>query len=86
MRRRCDVNRSFWCLASIVCLRFLAESFQPTGEGSVKVERSEPKGNLDGFLARRHREQKNEGKATSSVEPVTFGRRIEIRPLRLCSD
>jgi hypothetical protein len=75
MRRRCDVNRSFWCLASIVCLRFLAESSQQTGEGSVKVERSEPKGNLDGFLARLHRKQENEGKATSSVEAVAFGRR-----------
>jgi hypothetical protein len=27
-----------------------------------QVERSEPKGNLDGFLDRLHREQKNEGK------------------------
>jgi hypothetical protein len=53
------------------------------GEGSVKVERSEPKGNLDGFLAHLHREQKNEGKATSSVEPVPFGIRIEVGPLWL---
>jgi hypothetical protein len=68
MRRRCDVNRSFWCLASIVCLRFLAERFQQTGKGSVKVERSEPKGNLDGFLARLHDSQKNEGKSPKSKE------------------
>ena len=64
MRRRCDVNRSFWFWASIVCLRFLAERWSQTGEGSVKVERSEPKGNLDGFLARLHDSQQNEGRKT----------------------
>ena len=48
------MSTEVWCWASIVCLRFLAESPQQTGEGSVKVERSEPKGNLDGFLARLH--------------------------------
>ena len=35
-----------------------------TGKGSVKVERSEPKGNLDGFLARLHDSEQNEGRKT----------------------
>jgi len=52
----------FW--ASIVCLRFLAEQFQQAGKGSVKVERSEPKGNLDGFLAPLNDSNKNEGTTT----------------------
>jgi hypothetical protein len=56
------MSTEVWCWASIVCLRFLAESPQQTGEGSVKVERSEPKGNLDGFLARLHHSPQNEGK------------------------
>ena len=33
MRRRCDVNRSFWGSASIVCLRFLAERLSANGQG-----------------------------------------------------
>jgi hypothetical protein len=33
MRRRCDVNRSFWFWASIVCLRFLAERSYADGQG-----------------------------------------------------
>ena len=41
-----------------------------TGEGSVKVERSEPKGNLDGFLARLHASEQNEGHQTDFGEPV----------------
>lgn len=35
-----------------------------TGKGSVKVERSEPQGNLDGFLARLHDSEQNEGRKT----------------------
>jgi hypothetical protein len=38
-----------------------------TGKGSVKVERSEPKGNLDGFLAGLHASQKNEGKSPKAA-------------------
>ena len=53
----------FWFWASIVCLRFPSgEVDQQTDEGSVKVERSEPKGNLDGFLVRLHAFPQNEGK------------------------
>jgi hypothetical protein len=33
MRRRCDVNRSFWFWASIVCLRFLAQRSCADGQG-----------------------------------------------------
>jgi hypothetical protein len=47
-----------------------------TGEGSVKVERSEPKGNLDGFLARLHDSQQNEGNDSFLVallEPAIGG-------------
>ena len=33
MRSRCDVNRSFWFWASIVCLRFLAERSCADGQG-----------------------------------------------------
>lgn len=48
-----------------------------TGKGSVKVERSEPKGNLDGFLARLHDSQQNEGRDGS-----TFSRTQRIRLYR----
>jgi hypothetical protein len=34
---------------------------EQTGEGSVKVERTQPKGNLDGFLGRLHAFAQNEG-------------------------
>lgn len=44
-----------------------------TGKGSVKVERSEPKGNLDGFLARLHDSQKNEGR---SPKPAALSRSL----------
>jgi hypothetical protein len=76
MRRRCDVNRSlvlgFDCVPS-----FLAESPQQTGEGSVKVERSEPKGNLDGFLARLHHSPQNEGKGpVGSQGPTVIWSRL----------
>ena len=33
MRRRCDVNRSLWFWASIVCLRFIAERWSANGRG-----------------------------------------------------
>jgi hypothetical protein len=64
-----------------VCLRFLAEQFQQAGKGSVKVERSEPKGNLDGFLARLQRSQKNEGTTTRFWRDAPFVGR-EARPER----
>jgi len=41
------------------------------GKGSVKVERNEPKGNLDGFLARLHHSQRNEGRKTG-LEAISF--------------
>jgi hypothetical protein len=41
-----------------------------TGEGSVKVERSEPEGNLDGFLARLHHSQQKRRQSSRSTEPA----------------
>jgi hypothetical protein len=43
-----------------------------TGKGSVKVERSEPKGNLDGFLARLHDSEQNEGGDRAGYRPFPF--------------
>jgi hypothetical protein len=45
-----------------VCLRFIAERSSADGARvQSQVERSEPKGNLDGFLARLHAFPQNEG-------------------------
>ena len=44
-----------------------------TGKGSVKVERSEPKGNLDRFLARLHHSPQNEGKETKPIPEMIVG-------------
>ena len=43
-----------------------------TGKGSVKVERSEPKGNLDGFLARLHDSEQNK-QEDMGERPFPFG-------------
>jgi len=45
MRRRCDVNRSFWFWPSIVCLRFLAErlSANERGFSQGRAKRAEGK-------------------------------------------
>src|SRR5207302_3916409 len=49
MRRPCNVSRSSRFALLIVCTRLLAEEFLADGQGfSQQVERSEPKGNLDG--------------------------------------
>ena len=49
---------------------FLRRGCQQTGEGSVKVEECEPKGNLDGFLARLHAFPQNEGLAARQNDQV----------------
>jgi hypothetical protein len=61
MRRRCDVNRSVWFWASIVCLRFLAERGSKRARVQSRSSEREPKGNLDGFLGRLHAFPQNEG-------------------------
>jgi hypothetical protein len=66
----------FWFWASTECLRFLARGLVQTGKGSVKIERSEPKGNLDGFLARLHDSQKTR---QVSSKPAALGRSLNGR-------
>ena len=62
MRRRCDVNRSFWVWASIVCLRFLAERFSAGGQGfSHRSSGASRRGTLTGSLPVRYRFPQNEG-------------------------
>jgi hypothetical protein len=63
-----------------------------TGKGSVKVERSEPTGNLDGFLARLHSFPQNEGMMdqegyviADNTGPVTV-RGAERRPKRVARE
>jgi hypothetical protein len=56
-----DVNRSLWFWASIVCLRFLAESGRKRARVQSRSSEREPKGNLDGFLGRLHAFAQNEG-------------------------
>jgi hypothetical protein len=63
VRRRCDVNRSVWfwvfdCVPSF----HSGEVFGRRARVQSQVERSEPGSNLDGFRARLHDSQKNEGK------------------------
>src|SRR5208283_1740350 len=53
-----------------------------------QVERSEPEGNLDGFLARLHDSPQNEGKQTEPISEGTAGIAVNIirsgRPRRDC--
>ena len=51
-------------LGSMVRRRFLAESLRRGARVQSQVERNEPKGSLDGFLARLHRFPRNKGKPT----------------------
>jgi hypothetical protein len=56
--------------ASIECLRFIAEKFwADLARVQSQVERSEPWGNLDGFLAGLHHSRKNEGRSVEVVSP-----------------
>jgi hypothetical protein len=64
MRRRWDVNRSFWfwgfdCVPSFSSGEVVSKRARVQSRSSER----EPKGNLDGFLARLHAFPQNEGKA-----------------------
>jgi hypothetical protein len=60
-----------------------------TGEGSVKVETSEPKGNLEGFLARLHgfgakrRQKDGDGETVPSGAVIHGGKNLMPRHLTL---
>jgi hypothetical protein len=83
MRRRCDVNRSFGFWAPIVCVRFPAERSCADGQGfSHKSSEGEPKGNLDGFLARwqlsgeKMEDRKTSAKNTERKQ--VYSRKVEV--------
>jgi hypothetical protein len=62
MRRRCNVNRGFWFLGfDCVPSSHSGDGLSRRASVQSEVERSEPEGNLDGFLARLHRLSANEG-------------------------
>jgi hypothetical protein len=67
-----NVNRSlvwgFDCVPSFSSGEFLCRRARVQSQ----VERSEPEGNLDGFLARLHHSQQNEGKAALPLGEVGF--------------
>jgi hypothetical protein len=80
-RRRCDVNRSL-VLGFERVPSFLAERAQQTGKGQSRSSEREPKGNLDGFLARLHNSQQNEGQAPRERLETELGRICVCRSVR----
>jgi hypothetical protein len=63
MRKRCHSNRSLVFLGFDCVPSFLSgEALCRRARVQSEVERSEPEGNLDGFVARLHHSLKNEGR------------------------
>jgi hypothetical protein len=61
MRRRCNVNRSFGLGFDCVPSFHSGEVVSRRARVQSQVERSEPEGNLDGFLVRLQDSHQNEG-------------------------
>ena len=67
-----NVNRSLVCGFDCVPSFHSGEGLSRRARVQSQVERSEPEGNLEGFLARLHHSQQNEGKAAVPLGEVGF--------------
>jgi hypothetical protein len=74
--KACNVNRSFLVLG-FDCVPSFHSGVSRRARVQSQVERSEPEGNLDGFLARLHDSRQNEGKTSARALSDVTGRKYE---------